>query len=419
MDVLTIITVLIITSAAFSYFNQRFIKLPGTIGIMTISVVVSLLILIIGTIGNKKSSIILELAHNVDFSTVLLDILLGFLLFASALHFDYRKLKAQRMPVFFLSTVGVLVSASIFGALLYGVSSLLKIDLPLIYCFIFGALISPTDPIAVGSILKKSRIPTRLETIISGESLFNDGVGLVLFIALSTIPNPEVKTLSFLESLQLFAREVFGGIAIGLVMGFIGYRLIKSIRDFQTIFLISLAIVLGISVVARVFHASIPLAAVSAGLVIGNQSFDKHHPAHKYLSRVWQLLDEVLNTILFVLIGLQLVLMPFLDRYWLIGILSIIIILIARMASVSLPALFLLRRISFGNLSILTWAGLRGGISIAMALSLPHTQYREVILASCYFIVIFSIIVQGLTLNKVVENAVGKTAPRIPSPTKS
>ena len=419
MDVLTIITVLIIISAAFSYLNQRVIKLPGTIGIMTISVVVSLLILIIGNIGNKKTGIITELAHNVDFSTVLLDILLGFLLFASAMHFDYRKLKAQRLPVFFLSTVGVLVSSSIFGALLYGVALLLKIDLPFIYCLIFGALISPTDPIAVSAILKKSRIPSRLETIISGESLFNDGVGLVLFIALSTIPNPEVKTLSFLESLQLFFREVFGGIAIGLVMGFVGYRLIKSIRDFQTIFLISLAIVLGISVVARIFHASIPLAAVSAGLVVGNQSFDKHHPAHKYLSRVWQLLDEVLNTILFVLIGLQLVLMPFLDRYWLIGLLSIIIILIARMASVSLPALFLLRKVNFGSLSILTWAGLRGGISIAMALSMPHTQYREVILASCYFIVIFSISVQGLTLNKVVDIAVAKTGSALTSHTKS
>ena len=199
MDVLTIITVLIIISAAFAYFNQRFIKLPGTIGIMAISVVVSLLILILGNIGNKKTSIVLELAHNIDFSTVLLDILLGFLLFASALHFDYRKLKAQRMPVFFLSTVGVVVSTFIFGALLYGVAVLLKIDLPFIYCIIFGALISPTDPIAVGAILKKSRIPARLETIISGESLFNDGVGLVLFITLSTIPNPAVKSLSFLE----------------------------------------------------------------------------------------------------------------------------------------------------------------------------------------------------------------------------
>ena len=184
--------------------------------------------------------------------------------------------------------------------------------------------------------------------------------------------------------------------------------MIRSIKDFQTILLISVALVMAVSFIAHQLHASIPLSAVTAGLIIGNESLDKRHIADKFLSRIWQLLDDVLNTILFVMIGLQLVIMPFLNNYWLIGLLSIIVILIARLVSVSLPAVFLLRRVSFSNLSILTWAGLRGGISVAMALSLPESPYREVILASCYFIVIFSIIVQGLTLNKVADKAVNR-----------
>ncbi len=408
MDILSIITLLIIISAGFSYLNERFIKLPGSIGVMTISVVVSVVVLIIGRIGDEKSNLIITLARSIDFSEVLLDVLLGFLLFASALHFDYQKLKALRRPVLILSTLGVLVSAAAFGGMIYGVTLLLNINLPLIYCFIFGALISPTDPIAVSTILKTSRIPPKLATIISGESMFNDAVGLILFITLVGIAKSSVKEFSMTEMLRLFSTEVIGGIVIGLLAGFVGYRLIKSIKDYQTMFLISLAVVLGIAEIASRFHASIPLAAVMAGLVVGNNSFGKDHPGDLFLERIWQLLDSVLNTILFVMIGLQLVLLPFLSHYWLIGIVSVVIILLARMFSVSLYAIFELRKVNRTNLTILTWAGLRGGISIAMALSLRPTVYREIILSCCYFIVIFSIIVQGLTLNKVVDIVVGK-----------
>jgi CPA1 family monovalent cation:H+ antiporter len=410
VDILTIITVLIIISAAFSYFNQRFIKLPSTIGVMAVSLVVSIIVLIIGKTGNAHHNIIIALAHNIDFSSVLLDVMLAFLLFATALHFDYKKLKALRLPIILLSTIGVLVSAGMFGVLLYGATLFLHIPIPLIYCFVFGALISPTDPIAVAAILKQSKIPPRLETIISGESMFNDAVGLIMFVTLLNIAGQPEGSFSWGQTLRMFAQEVIGGIGIGVLAGYIGYRLIKSISDFQTIFLISVSVVLGISVVANKIHASVPLSAVAAGLMIGNQSFGKDHPAEQYLSRVWQLLDEVLNTILFVMIGLQLVLLPFLNNYWLIGLFSIIIILIARMASISLPAFFMLHKLSFGNLSILTWAGLRGGISVAMALSLPHSTYREIILSCCYFIVLFSVIVQGLTLTKVVDTVAAKSS---------
>jgi CPA1 family monovalent cation:H+ antiporter len=407
MDLLDIVTILIIISAAFSYLNERFVKLPGTIGVVAISVVVSVLILIGGKTSNGFTQNMAMLAHSIDFSKILLDVMLGLLLFASALHFEYQKLKEQRLPVFLLSTIGVLVSAGVFGGLLYLAMQMININIPLVYCFLFGSLISPTDPIVVAATLKNSNVPPSLLTIISGESLFNDGVGLVLFVILSNFANPLTEDLSAIQIVQLFAQEVLGGIAIGLVIGYIGFWLMRSIRDFQTILLISIAIVLGISVVAHNFHASIPLAAVSAGLIIGNKNLDHRQIADQFLSRIWQLIDEVLNTILFVMIGLQLVTMPFLNNYWLVGILSIVIILIARLVSVSLPVVFFLHKVNFSNLFILTWAGLRGGISIAMALLLPASPYREFILSSCYFIVIFSIVVQGLTLNKVVEKVAG------------
>lgn len=405
MNLLTIITILIAISAGFSFINERFLKLPSTIGVVLISVVVSLLLLITGKGSTSLSASISTMAHAINFSNVLLNVMLGFLLFASALHFDYNDLKAQRLPVLLLSTLGVLLSASIFGALFYGITRLLHLSMPPIYCLIFGALISPTDPIAVGAILKKSKIPPRLHTIISGESLFNDGLGLVLFVVLLDVINPMTPDPSLRSVLALFAQEVLGGIGIGLVMGYIGFRMMRASNGFQTVMLISIALVLGISVVAAQLHASIPLSAVTAGLIIGNRRLDRNKSGNRFLGRVWQLIDDLLNTILFVMIGLQLVVLPFVNNYWLAGLLSILAILIARLISVSLPAIFLLRRVSAGNLSILTWAGLRGGISIAMALSLPPLAHKELILAACYFIVIFSIIVQGLTLNKVVALA--------------
>ena len=411
MDVLTVITVLIIISAVFSYVNERFIKLPSTIGVMVISIIVSIVLLIAGKTDNGLTKTLIAFAGRIDFSKVLLDVLLGLLLFAGALHFDSKKLKEQRLPVFVLSTVGVLLSASVFGGLLHLGARMLHIDFPFIYCILFGALISPTDPIAVAAVLKNSSMPPRLLTIISGESLFNDGVGLVLFVILSDMANPLTENLSFVEIMKLFAQEVLGGIAIGSLVGYAGYRLMRSISDLQTIFLLSIAIVLGISIIARSLHASGPLAAVSAGLFIGNRNLDRTQIADRFLTRTWQLLDEVLNTILFVMIGLQLMVLPFLSNYLLAGTLAIVCILVARLTSVLLPVIFRLRKVNSSNLFILTWAGLRGGISVAMALSLPDSPYREIILASCYFIVIFSIVVQGLTLNKVVTKLTGQDVP--------
>jgi len=311
-------------------------------------------------------------------------------------------------PVFVLSTLSIVLSTAIFGALFY-CSALLFHPVPFIYCLLFGALISPTDPIAVGAIIKSSKLPQNLATIISGESLFNDGVGLVLFITILEVIESGVDHIVFAKTALLFVREVFGGIALGLILGFIAFRLMKSISDFQTIVLVSLSLVMSISVLAAYLHLSIPLAAVSAGLFTGNQTInaDAKEQSHEALEKFWHLIDEMLNTILFVMIGLQMVNLPYITNYWLTGGIAIVLILAARWLSILLPLTFLRHTlaVNYSNINILTWAGLRGAISIALALSLPITPYRHIILCGSYFIVIFSIVIQGLTLNKVINRS--------------
>ncbi|QKJ29987.1 sodium:proton antiporter [Mucilaginibacter mali] len=408
MDLFFIIALLVITSAAYSYINARFIRLPGTIGIISLAIGVSIVVLIIDSLNPAAAKYLTVLAKNIDFSRTVLNIMLGFLLFAGSFNLNVKKLKREMRPVLLLSTLGVVISTVIFGALFYFIAPIFHIYVPLVYCLLFGALVSPTDPVAVGAIIKNSRLPAHLETIISGESLFNDGVGLVLFITLLEITESGINDIDFGNAVVLFVREVFGGIALGLLFGFLAFRLMRSIKDFQTIVLVSLSLVMSISLVATYFHLSIPLAVVSAGLFAGNRSInlDDQEHSHQALERFWQLVDELLNTILFVMIGLQMVNFPFLNNYWMTGSLAILLILAARWASIALPLIFLKRslNVNHSNVKILTWAGLRGGISIALALSLPHTKYRELILAGSYFVVIFSIIVQGLTLNRVINS---------------
>jgi len=409
MDLFFIIALLVIISATYSYINARFIKLPGTIGIVSLAIGVSVMVLIIDRVNPRASVYLTMLAKNIDFSRTVLNIMLGFMLFAGSFNLNVKKLRKEMRPVLVLSTLGVILSTAVFGTLFYFVAPWFHIYVPLIYCLLFGALVSPTDPVAVGAIVKKSCLPAHLETIISGESLLNDGVGLVLFITLLEITESGIKDIDFANAAVLFAREVFGGIVFGLVMGYLAFKLMHSITDFQTIVLVSLSLVMSISLIAAYLHLSIPLAVVSAGLFAGNRSIniDDHEHSHQALERFWQLVDELLNTILFVMIGLQMVNFPFLNNYWKTGSLAIVLILMARWASIMLPLTFLRKtlNVNYGSVKILTWAGLRGGISIALALALPHTKYRELILAGSYFIVIFSIIIQGLTLNRVINSA--------------
>lgn len=412
MDLFFIIALLVIISATYSYINARFIRLPGTIGIISLAIGVSVLILIIDRVNPNAAIYLTSLAKNINFSSTVLNIMLGFLLFAGSFNLNVKKLKREMRPVLVLSTLGVIISTMVFGSLFYFIAPFLHIYVPFVYCLLFGALVSPTDAVAVGAIIKNSRLPPHLETIIAGESLFNDGVGLVLFITLLEITESGVHDIDFGNAVVLFIREVFGGVALGILFGFVAFRLMRSITDFQTIVLVSLSLVMGISLVANYFHLSIPLAVVSAGLFAGNRSInlEDHDHSHQALERFWQLVDELMNTILFVMIGLQMVNFPFLNNYFLTGSLAIVLILAARWASISVPLIFLRRtlNINYNSINILTWAGIRGGISIALALSLPHTKYRELILAGSYFIVIFSIIVQGLTLNRVINTAYNK-----------
>ena len=407
MDLFIIIALLVIVSAVYSYINARFIKLPGTIGIITIAVVVSIITLIVDESDPYIAKYLTLLAKNIDFSKVVLDIMLGFLLFAGALNVDTKKLRKEMAPVMILSTVGVIISTAVFGLLFHYVGLLFNIHVNLIYCFLFGALISPTDPVAVAAVIKGSKLPSHLEMIITGESLFNDGVGLVLFITLLEVTRTGTDNIDFTKTAILFVREVFGGIALGVFMGYFAYRLMRSINDFQTIVLVSLALVMSISLICIYAGLSVPLAVVSAGLFMGNRSINsdvKEH-SHEALEKFWKLVDEMLNTILFVMLGLQMINLSFITNYFITGSLVIVLMLIARWISIALPVTFLRRslQINYANVNILTWAGLRGGISIALALSLPHSIYREIILAGSYFVVIFSIVIQGLTLNKVIN----------------
>lgn len=409
MGLFLIIALLIIVSAFYSYINARYIKLPGTIGIITIAIIVSVITIIIDKLDPAVARYLTLLAKHINFSGTVLNIMLGFLLFAGSFNSNTKRLKKELRPVFVLSTLSVILSTVAFGTLFYYGTMLFNIHMSFVYCLLFGALISPTDPVAVAAIIKNSKLPPNLATIISGESLFNDGVGLVLFITILEVINSGIDNVSFAQTALLFLREVFGGIALGILLGFIAFRLMKSITDFQTIVLVSLSVVMSVSLIASYLGLSIPLAVVSAGLFMGNRTInaDEKERSHEALEKFWQLIDEMLNTILFVMIGLQMVNLPYITNYWLTGGIAIVLILIARWLSILLPLTFLRRslNVNFKNINILTWAGVRGGISIALALSLPASPYRHIILCGSYFIVIFSIVIQGLTLNKLINSS--------------
>ncbi|NVM65479.1 CPA1 family monovalent cation:H+ antiporter [Mucilaginibacter sp. SG538B] len=409
MDLFVVIALLVIVSAIFSYLNARFIKLPGTIGIVLLATITSITILIVDKIDSSIADYLGTLAKNINFSKAVLNVLLGFLLFSSSFNLDGRKLKREMRPVFVLSTLGVIISTAVFGCLLFYVAPFFHIHMPLIYCLLFGALISPTDPVAVAAIIRNSKLPANLETIISGESLFNDGIGLILFVIILEVARVGEEKIELAKVVVLIVKEIIGGIVAGVILGYVAHRLMRSVKDFQTIVLISLALVMALSVLAVLLGFSLPLSVVIAGLFAGGQSInqDNKEKSHEALEKFWKLVDEILNTILFVMIGLQLVNLPFVNNYWVTGSVSIVTVLVARWLSIMLPLTFLRRtlKVNYSNINIMTWAGLRGGISIALALSLPNTPYRHLILSGSYFIVIFSVIVQGLTLNAMINSA--------------
>jgi CPA1 family monovalent cation:H+ antiporter len=403
-----IASVLIVLSALFGYINVKFLKLPITIGLMLITIVFTIIVVAIGqfddTLLLREKALILK----IDFKTVLLDIMLSFLLFAGALHTNFNQLKIQRWPVFVFATLGVLVSTFLVGVLTYYLLQILGIDVAFIYCLLFGALISPTDPIAVLGILKKAGAPKKLETKIVGESLYNDGVGVVVFLTIFAIAAKPDAAIEFNEIAKLFGQEVLGGIGLGGVLGYITYKLLKSIDDYEVEVIITIATVMGGSLLAHEWHLSAPLAMVTAGLIVGNDTIRKNSMSDTtevYVDKFWELIDVLLNTVLFVMIGMEMLVLTFHTTYILAGVISIPLVLLSRYVSLWLPIKFFDKRLEFvkhTNL-IMTWGGLRGGISIALALSLTTDMYRELFLVITYVIVVFSIIGQGLTVGPVIK----------------
>ncbi len=403
-----IITILVLLAASFGYINVRFLKLPNTIGLMLITIVFTLAVFGISYIDSTLLDAEKYIIKQIDFKSVLLDVMLSFLLFAGALHTNFEQLKVQRWPVLVFSTLGVLVSTFLVGTAMYFCLQLVGLNINFIYCLLFGALISPTDPIAVLGILKKAGVPKKLETKIVGESLFNDGVGVVIFLTIFQIADLGIENVGALDVVKLFGQEVIGGIGLGFVLGWVTYRLMKSIDDYDIEVIITLAAVMGGTLIAHKIHVSAPLAMVTTGLIVGNDTVRgsaMSEITESYVDKFWELIDILLNTILFVLIGMEMLVLAFEGKYITAGLLAIPIVLLCRYASLLLPIKFFQKRLDFvpkTNL-IMTWGGLRGGISIALALGLTEVMERDLFLVITYIVVVFSIIVQGLTVGKLVK----------------
>jgi CPA1 family monovalent cation:H+ antiporter len=406
MKLFNILAILITLSAGFSYLNHRFIHLPNTIGLMLIALLVSLGIAALGPFSFGLQADAQRLLASIDFDETLLHGMLSFLLFAGALHINLANLARQKYIIGLLATVGVLGSTVIIAFISKWVLALLGIDLPMIYCLLFGALISPTDPIAVLGILKKIGVSESLETKICGESLFNDGVAVVVFLVFLKIASggQEVTAISVFG---LFFKETLGGVVFGLLIGWVAYWMLKTIDNYQVEVLITLALVAGGFALADELHLSGPIAIVVAGLFIGNHGrlLAMSDTVREHLDTFWELVDEILNAVLFVLIGLEVLVLTFTREYFIAGLVLIPLLVLARFISVGWPVMTmrLFRSFSPDVVKILTWGGLRGGISVALALSLPPGKNREVILAITYMMVVFSVIVQGLTIGKLVD----------------
>lgn len=401
---------LLVLTALLAYVNRRFVKLPPTIGVMTIALLLSALLFGLDRVGvTALHDYEVALVGSIDFSAVLMQGMLSLLLFAGALHVDLSELKAYRWQVGLLAVFGTLASTLAVGFGLFFVLPLTGTALPLAYCLVFGALISPTDPIAVMAILKSAGVPQSVELVIAGESLFNDGVGVVFFtLLLAMALAGEPPTIA--QGAILLLREAGGGVVFGLVLGYLTFYLLRSIDSYPEEVLITLAAVLGGYALASHLHVSGPLAMVVVGLIIGNhgRALAMSSSTRAYVDMFWELLDAILNSALFVLIGLEVIVIPFSPTLAMAGTGTILLTLAARAVMVGLPVGVLHRvfQLPVGAWQILTWGGLRGGISVALALSLPNGAERNTIVALTYIVVVFSIFVQGLSIGRLAKKLV-------------
>ena len=406
MTFFDIIAILLTLSATFSYINYRYVRLPTTIGLMLIALLMSIGLIILGKLGLGIQQDAQRLLRQIDFESLLLHGMLSFLLFAGALHVGLDDLSRQKWVILLLATVGVVGSTFLVGALSWFAFEWAGLKIPFIFCLLFGALISPTDPIAVIGILRSAGTPKSLEVKIAGESLFNDGIAVVIFLALLEIAaGRHVPTPG--EILILFTQEAVGGVLFGLAAGAGGYWMLKRVDNYEVEILITLALAAGGYALAEALHLSAPIAVVVAGLLIGNHGrlFAMSEKTREHLDLFWELIDAILNAVLFVLIGLEVLTLTFPRSVLLAGVVAIPIVLLARWISVGLPILAMTPFHPFapGAVWIMTWAGLRGGISVAMALALPAGPHRGSLLAVTYSVVVFSIFFQGLTVGRLIR----------------
>ncbi|MEM9681791.1 MAG: sodium:proton antiporter [Pseudomonadota bacterium] len=411
-----IAAILLTLAAVFGYLNHRWLKLPLTIGLVIIALVASMGVILLDILLNtlEYEETVRAVLERVDFDDTLMKGMLSFLLFAGALHVDLDQLLNRKWAILSMATGGVLLSTFLVAGAMYLLASLVGVDIPFMWCLVFGALISPTDPVAVLGILKTIEIPHSLEVKIAGESLFNDGVGVVVFtivlaLALSTVGDGG-SDIGFVDVAELFLLEAVGGAVLGLVTGYIAYRAMRSIDEYNLEVIITLALVMMTYSIALFLHMSGPIAVVVAGLIIGNHGtrYAMSERTREHINTFWSLTDEILNAVLFLLIGLEVIILTMPDGVvWLMAG-AIPVVLLSRFVAVSVPITILGIRREFteGAIPVLTWGGLRGGISVALALSIPAVAAKESILAITYTVVVFSIIVQGLTFKRVVAHYV-------------
>jgi len=412
MEPFDALSILITLAAGFAYVNHRFLGMTMSIALMAMSLVISIGVILAGELGFPAYLHAERIVRDLDFSEILLRGMLGLLLFAGALHIHLDDLADKKLEISIYSTLGVLTSTVLVGTTIYGLSNWLGWELRLVESFLFGALISPTDPIAVLGILKKSGAPKSLETKISGESLFNDGIGVVVFLILLEIATG-LGELSVEHVILLFAQEAAGGLLFGLVAGYGAYRMLKSVNNYQVEIMVTLALVIGGYALADALHISGPLAMVAAGLLIGNRGrrLAMSTLTRQHLDMFWELVDEILNAVLFVLIGLEVLVLTLNWSFMAAGLMAVPVALLARLISIGLPVTILRRWQTFAPraIRIMTWGGLRGGISVALALSIPEQCHRELILTMTYVVVVFSILVQGLTIKALVGTPENRT----------
>jgi CPA1 family monovalent cation:H+ antiporter len=391
------------------YINVKFIKLPNAIGLMLIALIMSLGLLVSGLLFPSLIPYYELLIQSIDFNKTLMSGMLSFLLFAGALHVNIDDLLKQKWIITIMATLGVVGSTFLIGGVIYYFLPVLGLEIPLIFALVFGALISPTDPIAVLGILKQVGAPKSLETKMAGESLFNDGVGVVVFSVILGLSEPGHGEVSFSHISFLFFEEAIGGALFGGVIGWVVYKLLKSIDHYEVEILLTLALVLGGYSLASYLHLSGPIAMVVAGLLIGNhgKAFAMSENTHTQLFSFWSLIDEFLNSVLFVLIGLEVLILSLSTQYVIVGLLVIPIVLLSRGVCVGISVNLMKSVHTFSPhvVKILTWGGLRGGISVALALSIPESESRDLIIVMTYIVVVFSILVQGLTMKPLIQNA--------------